>query len=114
MAWLIEFLALLLGLLCIVESSNSNLASGKLLGWERMPSTLFAVVLAVVFRCVAMGCIYNCAWPAPAAAAAAAAPAALPRRRSPHPLPPPCPPPLHLASRAEHAPLEPLQQRQRL
>ena len=61
MAWLVEFLALLLGLLCIVESSNSTLSSGRLLDWERMPVVLFITVVAICFRCVALGCLYNCA-----------------------------------------------------
>jgi hypothetical protein len=59
MAWLVEFLALLLGLLCIVESSNSTLSSGRLLDWERMPVVLFITVVAICFRCVALGCLYN-------------------------------------------------------
>ena len=61
MAWLIDFLALLLAILCVVETTNSVLSSRKLLSLERMPATLFCVVVAIIFRIIGVACGYNAA-----------------------------------------------------
>ena len=59
MAWLVDFLAVLLAILCIVETTNSVLASRKLLAISRMPATLFCFVFALIFRIIAVACAYN-------------------------------------------------------
>ena len=59
MAWLVDFLAVLLAILCIVETTNSVLASRKLLAFSRMPATLFCFVVALSFRIIAVACAYN-------------------------------------------------------
>jgi hypothetical protein len=59
MAWLVDFLAVLLAILCIVETTNSVLASRKLLAFSRMPATLFCFVVALIFRIIAVACAYN-------------------------------------------------------
>ena len=59
MAWLVDFLSVLLTILCLVEASNSILSSHKLLEFSRLPSTLATLVIAICFRIIGVACGYN-------------------------------------------------------